>query len=142
MATMQELRQALADRIQPLMDAEWTVYAIVPDAINAPAIYIDPDRPFINYQESFRSGQACWRFALTVLVNRIDDESAQGDLGKVIDPDGPLITGLQNQDRAIGADALEELAAYVEVLEATRYGAYRIGRVSYYGIQIMIEVRT
>jgi hypothetical protein len=142
MATMQEVREALAKRIEPLLDTDWTVYAFVPDAINAPAIYIDPDRPFINYQESFRSGQACWKFALTVLVNRIDDESAQGEISPMIDPEGPLVTGLQNQDRAIESDALDELAAYVEVLEATRYGAYRIGRVSYYGIQIMIEVRT
>lgn len=145
MATMQEIRAALADRVSTLLDEDWTVYPIVPDAINAPALYIDPDRPFIDYQQAFRSGQACWKFALTPLVNRLDDESAQGDLGKLLDPFGPLITGLQDSVDAAGepiTDALTELAAYVEVLTATRYGAYRIGHVSYYGVQILIEVRT
>lgn len=145
MATMQEIRKALADRIETLLDKEWTVYPIVPDAINAPALYIDPDRPFIDYQQAFRSGQACWKFALTPLVNRIDDESAQGDLGLLLDPFGPLITGLQDGVDAEGLplnDVLTELVAYVEVLTATRYGAYRIGHASYYGVQILIEVRT
>lgn len=148
MASMQEVREALKVRIDLLMaqiGKDWTVYSFVPDAINAPAVYIDPDRPFIDYQQAFREGQACWRFCLTPLVNRIDDESAQSALGLVMDPQGPLVQGLQGYDVDGGElepDALTEIAAYVEVISATRYGAYRIGRSSYYGLQIMIEVRT
>lgn len=145
MSTMQEIRKALAARISPALGKDWSVYAFVPDAINAPAAYIDADRPFIDYQQAFRDGQACWKFALTFLVNRIDEASAQDELGVVLDPFGALVTGLQDSVDAAGEainDALTDIAAYAEVLSATRYGMYRIGHTSYYGVQIMIEVRT
>lgn len=137
MASMGAVRRALAKRIQPLEDV--TVYPFVPDAVNAPAIYIDPDRPFIDYQQAFRDGQACWKFALTLLVNRIDDESAQNALDDMVDPFGPIVTRLQ--DTGIDDD-FSALACWAEVLTATRYGSYRVGGTSYFGCQLMIEVRT
>lgn len=138
MASMGVVRRALATRIG-VVAKDFHVYPFVPDAVIVPCLYIDPDRPFIDYQQAFRDGQACWKFALTILVNRIDDESAQEALDDLVDPFGPIVTRLQD---ANVEDDLSEVAAYVEVLTGTRYGSYRVGATSYFGTQIMIEVRT
>lgn len=138
MASMGDVRRALAERIGQVAD-DFTVYAFIPDAVIAPCLYIDPDRPFLDYQQAFRSGQAYWRFAITILVNRIDDESAQNALDDLVDPFGVIVSRLQADDID---DSMAEIACYAEVLSATRYGSYRVGGTTYFGTQIMIEVRT
>lgn len=116
-----------------------TTYAFVPDAIIAPAMFVQPAQPFVDYQKSFRGLGTEWKFFITILVNRIDEESAQDDLDNYLSPDGVLVDILQRTDID---DDLAELIDYVEVMSAQRYGAYRIGNTTYLGAEMVIVVRS
>lgn len=136
MGQMRALRAALLERVGQLPDL--TTYPFVPDGVNAPAVWVEPNRPFVDYQQVFAGGVTEWQFVLTIVVNRIDEESAQDELDDYLDPFGPFVELLQ--DRSI-RDALYDGAHYVEVMSATRYGTYQIGGTAYLGAQIMITVR-
>lgn len=132
---MSAIRHALVERIGTLPD--FTGYPFIPDSINAPAGFVEPDRPFVDYQQTFQSGQIQWKFLLTVMVNRLDEPSAQDELDDYLDPMGPFVTTLQSMDYE---DTLSELVSYVNVMAATRYGAYTIGGTTYLGAQLLITV--
>ena len=99
---------------------------------------MEPARPFVDYQQAFGGAGTEWKFIVTILVNRVDEESAQDAIDEYLDPDGQFVEVLQA--RGLG-DSLSEIAQYVEVMSATRYGAYRVGGVMYFGAQLMLTVR-
>lgn len=134
-AGMSEIREALAARLGTYPD--FTAYEYVPDGIYAPAAFIEPDRPFVDYQKAFQTGQICWTFLVTVLVNRMDEPSAQKELDKYLDPMGGFVSLLQSTEEE---DALSELVSFVNVLKGNRYGAYSIGGTTYLGAQLLVEV--
>lgn len=136
-AGMNAIRRALLTRVGTIQDV--TTYPFVPDSINAPAMFVQPGQPFVDYQKAFRGGGTEWKFFITILVNRIDEESAQDDLDDYLDPDGVLVDILQSRDVD---DALFQLVDYVEVMSAQRYGAYRIGNTTYLGAEMVIVVRS
>lgn len=136
-AGMGAIRRAMVARLGTIQDV--TAYHFVPDAINAPAMFVQPGQPFVDYQKVFNGLGTEWKLFITILVNRIDEESAQGDLDRYLDPDGVLVDILQRRDID---DDLAELIDYVEVLSAQRYGAYRIGNTTYLGAEMVIVVRS
>lgn len=134
---MGAIRRALIDRLGQIPDV--TPYRFVPDAINAPAVWVQPAQPFVDYQKAFQGIGTEWQFLITVLVNRLDEESAQDELDGYLDPDGVLVETLQRRD---SDDSLANLVDYVEVISAQRYGAYRVGGTTYLGAEILIVVRS
>lgn len=134
---MSAIRRALMDRLGQI--PEVTTYRFVPDAINAPAMWVQPAQPFVDYQQAFQGIGTEWRFLVTILVNRLDEESAQDELDGYLDPDGVLVETLQRRDTG---DSLAGLVDYVEVLSAQRYGAYRVGGTTYLGAEVLIVVRS
>lgn len=137
-AGMSAIRKALVARMNNLANLpDFTAYPQVPDSVVAPAGFIEPDRPFVDYQKVFQSGQIEWKFELTLLVNRYDEESSQELLDSYLDPLGPFVTALQNMD---AEDELAELVSYVTVTGGTRYGAYTIGGTTYLGAQLLLCV--
>jgi len=134
MGRLHDLRFALAERIGTV--ADMTVYPLIPDSPNVPCAWIEPGRPFVDYQDVFRGRSGLWHFDVTIITNRIDVESAQEALDEYLDPDGPFVAGLQADDIT---DALSALTNnYVQVLTASRYGSYRVGGTNYLGVQINV----
>lgn len=135
MVNIGAIRRALMDRIGPIPDT--TLYAFIPDAVNVPCLFIEPDRPFMDYQIVMQyGGRANLKFVITFITNRIDEESAQAQVDDFLDPEGQVVANLQ--DRV--DDALNDLVASVEVDYATRYGSYKVGGTNYFGVQLQITV--
>lgn len=132
---MTEIREALVARLGVIPDFDARPY--IPDSINVPGCFVEPDRPFVDYAIVFQTGQLKWNFQLTVLASRLDEPSAQNALDDLMHPFGPLVGALQSMEIE---DDLSELISYVNVLQATRYGAYEIGGTTYLGAQLSIEV--
>ncbi|MCW2902594.1 MAG: hypothetical protein JWO67_4859 [Streptosporangiaceae bacterium] len=140
MATLQQLQNAIFERIgEPLPDL--TGYAHLPDLVEVPAYYVEPDRQFLDYEVAFQSGMGEYKLLITVLVDKIDEEKAQQDLEPYLDPFGPFITALRAQH--VG-DTLDNLTnGFVEVTHADGYGYCwdKQHQTVYYGAQIHITVR-
>jgi len=136
MGQMGDIRRGLAERIAGLPDFEG--YPFMPDAINVPCAWVEPDSPFVNYQVVFAGGATEWRFLITILSNRQDEESGQEILDEYLSPDGLIVGALQA--RGVG-DLLDETAQYVNVISASRYGSYKVGGTHYFGVQLSVEVR-
>jgi hypothetical protein len=135
MAGMGAVRHALVERLGTLPD--FTGYHFVPDAVNVPCAFVEPDRPFVDYQQAFQGAGTQWRFVITILVNRMDEEAAQYELDGYLDPDGDFVAVLQE----LGIDdSLSQVANFVEVLSASRYGGYKVGGTDYLGAQLSVLV--
>lgn len=134
-AGMSAIRKALMARLGTIPDV--TPYYFIPDAINAPAMFLEPDKPFADYQKAFQQGQIEWRYLLTILVNRLDEESAQLALDGYLDPSGPVISTLLAPN--VG-DTLSSISGYVDVLGGERYGAFQVGATTYLGAQLLVVV--
>lgn len=131
------IRYALASRMSAALPGV-AITPFLPDSVaSAPCIWIEPDRPFINYERVFEIGRVEYRLMLTILTNRLDSESSQINLDAFLDPGGDLITTLHSGDIE---DDLSELVSYVTVLQANRYGAYSVGGTTYLGAQLIIAV--
>jgi hypothetical protein len=140
LATLRQLQKAIIERVgEPLPDL--TGYTHLPDLVEVPAYYIEPDRQFINYEQAFMSGLCEYKLILTILVDKIDEEQAQNDLEPYLDPFGPFITALRAQH--VG-DTLDQMSnGFVEVEFGDGYGYVwdKQHQTLYYGAQIHITVR-
>jgi hypothetical protein len=132
-AGMGQIRRAVMDRLGQIPDV--TPYAFVPDAVETPAVFIEPAASFVDYTQGY--GRPNWKFVITVLVNRIDEDTAQDALDDYIDPDGPIVAILARTDID---DSLNAVAS-IEPLSAGRYGSYRVGNTTYLGAQISISAQ-
>jgi hypothetical protein len=149
MPSITDLQQAIFERVttnnpelKAYIDPGLKVYEnYVPDFVESPAAFIEPGRPFVNYQTANRSSLATWSLIITFLVDRIDELEAQQTLSGYVDPTGVFVAGLQ-QD-GLG-DSLSELSNdSVRVESATNWGIAfdKDGTTSYYAAQIMITIR-
>lgn len=137
MPAMSQIRKAIIDRLGSIDDL--TPYWYEPDEIDAPAVFVMPDTPFLDYQQAYRSGYAQWRFVLTFVVDRIDEEAAQELLDVYVDPDGPVVARLRAED--VG-DALDDIChGFVDVTTATNYGEYTRQHTRYLIAQIKVCAR-
>ncbi len=139
MATLGDIRRALRDRIEALVPEDVRVFPFVPDGVVVPCVWIEPDRTTTEFQIAFNTGSGeIYNLLLTILTNRIDEESAQDALDLYVDPDGPFKTGLEQGTN----DQLAGLISYLDVLKAIGYGTYKVGDTFYFGIQLVTRVTT
>lgn len=138
---MRALRQAIIDRLAVVAtDRDITYYPFEPDEVDAPAICVLPDEPFVDYhQAQGKSGSAEWRFVLTLFANRVDEDAAQELLDAWVDPKGVFVTGLQSDEYADNLAALSR--NYVTVMSGGRYGGYSQGHTSYLVAQMRVSIR-
>lgn len=134
---MSALRKAIIERLGVFDDL--TCYWYDADEVEAPAVIVMPDRPFVDYQQAFRSRLAEWRFVLTLLVQRVDEEAAQEALDDYVDPHGPFVARLRETD--VG-DSLTELSQdFVTVTAGTNYAEHSRSGTAYLTAQIKVVVR-
>lgn len=134
-AGIAEIRDALVERLGSI--PEFDARSFWPDSINVPGAWVEPDRPFVDYEQVFDSDHAEWKLVLTIVTSRIDEDSAQKELDGWLSPRGPFISKLREKN--VG-DTLDQLVSYVQVLTGSRYGAYRVGDADYLGAQVFICV--
>lgn len=138
---MRELRQAVVDRLAAVAtDRDITYYPFEPDEVDAPAICVLPDDPFVDYHQAMGgSGSAEWRFVLTLFANRVDEDSAQELLDAWVDPRGVFVTALQSDDHTDQLSALSR--NYVTVMAGVRYGGFTQGHTRYLVAQMKVSIR-
>jgi len=140
-AGLVQVRRAVAERLDNIPGYQG--YAFTPDSVSAPALWVNADRPVINYVNNNRSGYdptgfySEFRLLVTLVVNRQDIETAQEEIDDHIGPNGPIVAALQ--DVTID-DTLGHLTRNVTVNSAMRYGAYKIGGTDYFGVQLSVCV--
>lgn len=133
MPTLTQVRIALKDAID--VSPDLNVYDWVPDSIIAPAAFIQPASPLIEYQTRFGAGKAIWRFHITVLLSNKEEQSNQMELDEYLSPTGPIVTALQGPDSSLGG-----VIDFANVVRAERYGSFRVGDTNYFGAQLLVEV--
>lgn len=128
------VRRALVNTLGELPD--FNVYDKIQDSFPVPAIFVSPANPVVEYYDT-RGGKrhSAWRMLVTVLVNRIEIESAQDELDPLTDREGPIFGTLQDQVLT----KLGGIAQYTTVVRAERYGTFRVGNTDYYGVQFLVE---
>jgi hypothetical protein len=128
------IRRAVAARLTTLVDPEVLVFPFVTDSVSVPQIWIEPDSTNAKFQVQFGGAGTEFFLILTIVTNRVDEETAQDHLDGFIDEDGPLVAGLQEP----GDDYLAVGVSYINALIAASYGTYKVGDADYFGVQISI----
>jgi hypothetical protein len=149
MPSIVDLQRAVFERVtsnnpelKAYIDPGLTVYEdYVPDFVESPAVFVEPDRPFVRYQNANRSSLATWSLILTFLVDRIDEQEAQQTLSGYVDSTGVFVAGLQQDDLGDSLSVLSNDSVRVE--SATNWGIAfdKDKTTSYYAAQIMITIR-
>lgn len=133
---MLDVRKAVIGRLKPVLD--FTYYWYAPTMPVAPAVLVMPDHPPVDYQQAFSSNTAEYRLVLTLIVDRIDEETAQEQLSELLAPTGPIVGALHDDDQA---DSLSKLTRYVQVTSAGSFSEMTMGGVTYYYAQLRVSVK-
>lgn len=134
MASLTEIREALADRLKSITDLN--VQPVVLGQIAVPAALIAPDSgPFLTYPDL--DGSVDVKLIVTVLVATVVSDAAQNEL------DGYLVSNGPNSIKAaVDADpTLGSVAHYAMVTEARNYGLINYSGADYLGCEFLVDVR-
>lgn len=87
MATLDEIRTALAETITSRVASMLFVYSDVADVTQLPAALIEPTNA--EYEETMSRGTHCWFFNIYVLCSRNDYSIGQSQLDGFVSGSGP-----------------------------------------------------
>lgn len=136
MTSLTQLRAALKSIIETTLTSV-TVYDLVPESINAPAVIVVPKTA--DYEKAFGRGFDTHTFELLVIVSRADDQVAQSAID-------PYVTGA-------GASSIRQIVwnartlglsdSEARVTQMTGYGdTFTFGNIDYFGARLTVEVLT
>lgn len=135
MPTITAMREAIAARLSGITNLN--AYDHVPDSVNSPAaVVFGPD---IEFDLAFQRGGDKYRFAIIVLVSRVDAESGQDALDSFLAPSGT--TSIKEAVESDGG-TLGGLVADVRVTRVEEYGEKVVGSFQGYGAAMITEVLT
>lgn len=130
MATVSEIRQALADKAANVYGLRTVAYQ--PDAPRPPVAFVMLDR--IEYDLNANRGADTFFFVITVIVGRADDRAAQKNLDQ-------YLVGTDSVKKAIEADrTLGGVVNTCRMTEARNYVSVNVGDTTYLQIELEVEV--
>ena len=130
MATVSEIRQALADKAANVYGLRTVAYQ--PDAPRPPVAFVMLDR--IEYDLNANRGADTFFFVITVIVGRADDRAAQKNLDQ-------YLVGTDSVKTAIEADrTLGGVVNTCRMTEARNYVSVNVGDTTYLQIELEVEV--
>lgn len=130
MAGLSVVREELVSVIKAGTDLQ--VYNLEPDSVSVPCVIVRPSTPFVTYQQRMgRSAIALWHLDVLVLAGRVAESSGQRTLDELVSPDGPLVSSIL-RSRIAGTSP--------QVIEGTVYGEVTVGRGSYLGAQLQVDI--
>ena len=146
MTRVGDIRRGLKDRLDTALQAagmdDVQGFAFTTDQIGSPPAYvIQVDRQGGDLEIADSDESALYSLLITVVTNRIEEETAQDDLDTYFDPAGPFIAPLRAIHGTLG-DYLDNLDgfSYVRVMRRQNPGQYQWGDATYYGEQLAIKV--
>ncbi|HEY7821977.1 MAG TPA: hypothetical protein VIG24_04045 [Acidimicrobiia bacterium] len=130
MATVSEIRQALADKAANVYGLRTVAYQ--PDAPRPPVAFVMLDRS--EYDLNANRGADTFFFVITVIVGRADDRAAQKNLDQ-------YLVGSDSVKKAIEADrTLGGVVNTCRMTEARNYVSVNVGDTTYLQIELEVEV--
>lgn len=116
-AVMSDIRKAIVARLEHVPGI--TTYWYDPNAITAPAVFVMPDDPFVNYQTSE------WMFCVIVAVEAVDEEQGQERLDEYLstDPGSWIVPALNGRPEEFEGDPLSRITPGDVMV--TRGGRYK-----------------
>ena len=130
MATVSEIRQALADKAANVYGLRTVAYQ--PDTPRPPVAFVMLDR--IEYDLNANRGADTFFFVITVIVGRADDRAAQKNLDQ-------YLVGTDSVKTAIEADrTLGGVVNTCRMTEARNYVSVNVGDTTYLQIELEVEV--
>lgn len=134
--TMFAVRSAIEQRLIAVRDVKF--YRSMPTYIETPAVLIVPDFPYSDMEQAFNSNYALWNVIMTVMVDRIDEDKAQEQIGEWIDPAGPFIGSLRSDDYV---DSLSKLTHDVRVTTGGDFNEMNLNGTIYSYAQIRVRLK-
>lgn len=116
-ASMSGIRKAIIARLGHVPGI--TSYWYDPDSITAPAVFVMPDEPFVDYRTRE------WMFCVVVAVDAVDEEQGQEDLDALLStgPGALIVPALNGRPPQFEGDALSRLTP--GSVAATQGGNYK-----------------
>lgn len=138
MATITEIRNALASTIEDGLEAEVFAYARVQDVLNLPAIVVIPGKA--DFTGAFQRGTDEWQFDVFILVSRSDTDTGQERLDDFVTGGGPdsIREAVYNTP---GLGLASFCDAFVRGMSAYG-GEWDVARVNHVGAILKVVVRT
>jgi hypothetical protein len=97
-ASFVEVSEAVVERIAPVLPDPWTVRWFKPTPPPIPGLYLTPDpNKYADYQIT-NSSFTQWSIRAELYAAAFDREAAHRIVGKLTDPNGPLISRLLDDD--------------------------------------------
>ncbi len=137
MASINEVAEALVERIKPALDTGWHVPWPKPTPAPVPSVCVTPDPNTYALYQITHSSFTQWAFRLELYATAKDRDAAYRVVGSLTDPRGPLITRLLDEDVR---DTLWDLAGQNVAVINGKAWKLRGGRSPYLTADIGITV--
>lgn len=131
-ATVQAAAEAIRDRLATIDGLN--VYAFAPGAITPPTAVVTLAADPVDYGVALDDTSADYRYIITILLSRADDESGQQALEGYLD-----LTGTHSVLAAVSG-TLGGVVSDADVSRSARPGNYSYAAVDYYGVQFDVTV--
>lgn len=109
------------------------VYDTIPGTINVPCVIVEPDDPYVTYDQTL-DGLATLRFTLLLLVQLGNDRTAQDNL------DGYIVTSGATSVPAAVSGRLASTVADARVVEVSRPKVESYNGVDYLAVEFSVVV--
>ena len=134
MATFTSIRDGIKTRLETITSL--TVYDIVPDFLDPPAVIIAPFNT-LNFDSTMQRGSDTYEIPVILYIQKVDAQSAQDSLDAFLASSGSdSIKAAIEGDITLGGAAMS-----VRVISATDYGEYEVSQgTSFLGVTFIVEV--
>lgn len=133
MATVAQLRAALAANLAAITDTQVSAYMLAQPT--PPVIQVYPDE--VEFDGAMRRGMDTWRFVIQAFVGAVSDIGSQKRLDAMLDP----ASATSVKDAAESDPTLGGFAQDIRVVGASGYRVYQLeGRPAVLGCEWRVDV--
>lgn len=136
------LRKATIERVGPALPGftpYWQWPDITEEPLDKPAVLTALGYPPADYETTtFGGATAEWHLIVTLVVDGVDDEAAQAQLGALVTPRGPVVRALRSRKIQ---DTLSRLARMVRVTTLSAFAPMLIGGDRNYYAEIRVAIQ-
>jgi hypothetical protein len=131
-----DIRAALASNIAGSLPT-FRVYAMIPAAVDAPAIIVGGFRVVEVTRKLNRNKTGKWFIPVRVIMGDASEVASQGDLDILADLNGAggIVAAIESDPTLAG------IAEGVMVTELSKYGNVPVGGADFIGFDVTVEVR-
>lgn len=135
MASISDIRTALATNLGTISGLRTSPTGVVPDNVNPPYAIISPSS--VDYHRAFNNALSTYNFTITVVVGRVSERTSQRTLDAYCSPTGASsIRVAIESDKTLGGVAFDTI-----VTGMRNYGSVTIGENTYLASEFDVAVQ-